>query len=97
MKATNYNTSDYLKTQDDIFYYIDAALEDGNKEILLEALRNIAKAKGGMTSLAKETGLNRESLYKTLSESGNPKYETLTVIIKALGFRLSVAPLHDVA
>ena len=50
-----------------------------------------------MTSLAKETGLNRESLYKTLSENGNPKYETLTGIIKALGFRLSVAPLHDVA
>jgi len=50
MKTAQYKTSDYLKTQDDIFYYIDAALEDGKKEVLLEALRNIAKAKGGMTS-----------------------------------------------
>ncbi len=97
MKTQKYQTSDYLKTQEDIFYYIDSALEDGNKEILLEALRNIAIAKGGMGNLAKETGLNRESLYKTLSENGNPKYETLTTIIKALGFRLSVAPLNEVA
>ena len=87
MKATNYNTNDYLKTQDDIFYYIDAALEDGNKEVLFEALRNIAKAKG----------VNSESLYKTLLENDNLKYETLTVIIKALGFRLSLAPLNEVA
>jgi len=97
MKTAQYKTSDYLKTQDDIFYYIDAALEDGKKEVLLEALRNIAKAKGGMTSLANETGLNRESLYKTLSENGNPRYETLTAIIKALGFRLSVTALNKVA
>ena len=97
MKAVAYKTSDYLKTQDDIFHYIDSALEDGNKEVLLEALRNIAKAKGGMANLAKETGLNRESLYKALSSEGNPKYETLTSIIKALGFRLSVAPLSEVA
>ncbi len=97
MKTAQYKASDYLKTQEDIFYYIDSALEDGNKEVLLEAIRNIAIAKGGMASLAKETGLNRESLYKKLSENGNPKYETLTVIIKALGFRLSVAPLNEVA
>jgi len=58
MKAVAYKTSDYLKTQDDIFHYIDSALEDGNKEILLEALRNIAIAKGGIENLAKETGLN---------------------------------------
>lgn len=97
MKTQKYQISDYLKTQEDIFYYIDSVLEDGNKEILLEALRNIAIAKGGMGNLAKEAGLNRESLYKTLSENGNPKYETLTTIIKALGFRLSVIPLNEVA
>lgn len=97
MKTAKYESSDYLKSQEDIFYYIDAALEDGNSKVLLEALRNVAKAKGGIGSLAKETGLNRESLYKTLSNDGNPKYETLTAIIKALGFRLSVAPIHEVA
>ena len=97
MKAATYESSDYLKTQDDIYHYIDAALEDGHPKVLLEALKNIAKAKGGMTNLAKETGLNRESLYRTLSQDGNPRYETLTAIIKAMGFRLSVAPLDNAA
>ena len=50
-----------------------------------------------MANLVKETGLNRESLYKALSSEGNPKYETLTAILKALGFRLSVIPLSEVA
>ena len=95
MKAITYKSSDYLKTQEDIYYYIDAALEDGNPKVLLEALKNIAKAKGGMTHLAKETGLNRESLYKALSQNGNPRYETLTTIIKAMGFRLSIEPLDS--
>lgn len=97
MKAVPYETSDYLKTQDDIYHYIDSALEDGHPKVLLEALKNIAKAKGGMGSLAEETGLNRESLYKTLSQDGNPRYETLIAIIKALGFRLSIEPLGKVA
>ena len=95
MKAITYKSSDYLKTQEDIYYYIDAALEDGNPKVLLEALKNIAKVKGGMTHLAKETGLNRESLYKALSQNGNPRYETLTTIIKAMGFRLSIEPLDS--
>ncbi len=97
MKAQNYGSSDYLKTQDDIYHYIDAALEDGHPKVLLEALKNVAKAKGGMANLAKETGLNRESLYKALSQDGNPRYETLTTIIKAMGFRLSVSPLDSAA
>ena len=57
----------------------------------------LQKHKEGMTNLAKETGLNRESLYKALSQDGNPRYETLTAIIKAMGFRLTVSPLDSAA
>ena len=69
---------------------IDEYLEDGNKKFLLLALRNLAEAHGGITTIAKKTKLSRQSLYKTLSARGNPRLDTLGLLIKALGFHLSV-------
>lgn len=66
--------------------------EDGDTEALLIALRNIAEAKGGMTKLAKKTHLNRQSLYHVLSEKGNPTLDTFGLILKGLGYRLSISP-----
>ena len=90
MKAAAFKTSDYLKTQKDIVAYLNAALEDGEPALLLEALRNVAQANGGMGALAKAAGVSRESLYRTLSRRGNPKIDTIMEILRALGLKLTI-------
>jgi probable addiction module antidote protein len=90
MKATAYKSADYLKTQKGIVVYLNAALEDGEPTVLLEALRNVAQAKGGMGALAKAAGVSRESLYRTLSRRGNPKINTIMELLRALGLKLTI-------
>jgi len=70
--------------------YLNAALEEEDPELFLLALRNVAEAQGGVTQLAEKTKLNRESLYKMLSERGNPELRSLEALLHALGFRLAV-------
>ena len=79
-----------LKTKEDIAAYLDAALEDGDPDLLKAALGDIARAKG-MTEIAQAAGLGRANLYKALSPEGNPEFATLARVLKALGLRLSVA------
>ncbi len=90
MKTAAFKTSDYLKTQKHVVAYLNAALEDGNPVVLLEALRNVAQAKGGMGALAKAAGVSRESLYRTLSRHGNPKIDTIMQLLRVLGLRLAI-------
>lgn len=90
MPSKSFKVSDYLKTPKDVASYLDAALEQDDPKLLLEALRDIVDSQGGVAMMASRTGLNRESLYKTLSENGNPKLSTLFEIIKSLGLHLSV-------
>ena len=71
--------------------YLNAALEENDSELFLLALRNVAEAQGGVAQLAEKAKLNRESLYKTLSERGNPEFRSLEALLHALGFRLAVA------
>lgn len=92
MGTVPYSSADYLETDEDIMEYLNAAIEDGDNSVLLLALRNVAIAKGGFAKLAEVTGLNRESLYKALSEQGNPHYGTVAVIMRGLGFRFAVMP-----
>ena len=82
-----YDAADYLKTEEDMAGLLEAALEDGHPQVIAAALGAIARAYG-MTKIAKATGLNREGLYKTLSEEGNPELETFIKVIKALGLQL---------
>ncbi len=70
--------------------YLDAALEDGDRAVFLLAIRNVIQAFGGMTQVARHTGLNRENLYRVLSEQGNPELKSLEKLLKALGLRLAV-------
>ena len=70
--------------------YLNAALEEEDPELFLLALRNVAEARGGVAQLAEKTKLNRESLYKMLSERGNPELRSLNALLHALGFRLAV-------
>jgi probable addiction module antidote protein len=73
--------------------YLRTALDD-SQEAFLTALRNVAEARG-MAKVAEETGLNRESLYRTLSNEGNPTLNTLRVVLDALGLRIDVAEKHS--
>ena len=90
MKSVPFKTSDHLKTRRDIVEYLNAALEDGEPGVLLEALRNVAQSKGGIGTLAKTAGVSRESLYRTLSRRGNPKIDTVMALLRAMGLKLSI-------
>jgi probable addiction module antidote protein len=67
-------------------------LEDGDARAVPVALRTVAEAVGGMATLAERTGLSRETLYRTLSGSGNPRLDTLAALLDAFGLRLAVRP-----
>ena len=72
--------------------YLEAALEDGDPNLVVAALGDIARSKG-MTNVARETGLGRESLYKALSLEGNPEFATVLRVIQSLGIRLRATPI----
>jgi probable addiction module antidote protein/putative addiction module killer protein len=90
-KTTPWDPAEHLETDEDIAAYLDAAFEEGDPALVAAALGDIARAKG-MTQLARETGLGRESLYKALSPSGNPEFATIMKVISALGLKLHAAP-----
>ena len=73
--------------------YLNDALHEGSPEEFYLALRNVIKANQGMSQLAAETDLGRESLYKALSESGNPQFSTVSKIVGALGLQISIEPV----
>jgi probable addiction module antidote protein len=73
-------------------HYLEAAMGDENPRVFLLALKEVAEAFGGIPQLAKVTGLNRENLYRMLSEKGNPELSSLNRVLQALGLRLRVEP-----
>lgn len=87
--TTPYNPFDYLETEEEIREYLNNAFMDEDPRVFLVAIGWLAKKKG-IANLAKETGLNRESLYKSLSGNGNPTFATIKKITKALGCKLSI-------
>jgi probable addiction module antidote protein len=89
-KTRPYVTSEYLESEEDMVAYLEAVLEEGDTLLIVQALGNIAKARG-MTQIAKESGLRRESLYKAFSPEGNPEFATVLKVIRALGMRIQVA------
>ena len=88
---TRFDPVDYLHTPADMAGYLEAALEDGDPQLLTAVLGDIARAQG-MTEIARATGLGRESLYKALSPTGNPEWTTVLRVITALGLTLKVVP-----
>ncbi len=76
--------------------YLNAALEDGTQDVFLMALRDVAKAHG-LTRLARETALNRENMYRILSEEGNPQLSSLKALLDSLELKLSIEPKRAVA
>lgn len=93
-RTTNHKEELLKDLQDPEFAaaYFNTALEEDDMSVILLATKNLVEAKGGMSKIAKETGLNRESLYRALSEDGNPKLSTFYKILHALGMKLNAYP-----
>ncbi len=85
--ARPWDAAEHLETEEDMAAYIEAALESGDASLVAFALGDIARAKG-MTEIAREAGLGRESLYKALSPEGNPEFATILKVMRALGLKL---------
>lgn len=81
-----------LKSPEEAAAYLNAALEDEDPGVFLVALRDIAFANGGMTHLAKEAHVNRETLYRTLSKRGNPTLTNLRSLLGVIGLEIAVNP-----
>ncbi|MBU1668851.1 putative addiction module antidote protein [bacterium] len=84
-----FDPAKYLDSKEVIAEYLSQILEDGDMDELLSAIGDIAKAKG-MTQIAKETGLGRESLYKTFHAGAKPKFDTIVKVLNSLGIKLQV-------
>ncbi|HEV8119042.1 MAG TPA: addiction module antidote protein [Thermoanaerobaculia bacterium] len=86
-KTKRWDAADHLKSRADMAAYLEAALEDGDPSLVAAVLGDIARAKG-MTKVAREAGMGRESLYKALSAGGNPELGTILRVVRALGLKL---------
>lgn len=89
-RLTEFDPSAYLDSDEMIAEYLSAALEDGDPDVLLAAIGNVAKARG-MSAIAAGAGLGRESLYKALTPGAKPRYDTILKVLKSLGVKLSIS------
>ena len=92
-KTSPWDPARYLNSPGAIAAYLEAALEDGAPKLIAAAIGDVAKARG-MAQLARDTGLARESLYRALSQEGNPEFGTVVRVLQAFGLRLHVHPLQ---
>jgi probable addiction module antidote protein len=86
---SRYDTADYLKTEEDISFYMEAVMEEGGDDanFIAHALGDVARARN-MSQLSRDTGMTREGLYKALSGEGNPSFATVLKVARALGLEL---------
>jgi probable addiction module antidote protein len=92
-KTVKYDVAEQLRTPEEMAAYLDAWLEEAPEDVagITRALGDIARAKG-MSQVAREAGLSRESLYKALSEDGNPSFATVLKVARALGVKFHAQP-----
>lgn len=91
-QAPMFDVADYLDTPEELVAYLNAALEDGDERVLLAAMMDVIKARGGVAKIAKETGLSREAIYKALSRDGNPRLSSMVAVLHALELDLAIVP-----
>ena len=91
VRVKEFDPSAYLDNDQVIAEYLTAALEDGDPDVFLSAVGNVAKARG-MSEIAESTGLGRESLYKAFAPGAKPRYDTVLKVLQSLGVRLTVTP-----
>lgn len=94
-KTTRYDVAEHLRTPKEMAAYLEACIEEanGNASFIAKALGDIARAKG-MTKVAQDAGLSRESLYKALSGERSPGFDTILKVMDALGLKLHAEPAH---
>jgi probable addiction module antidote protein len=94
-RFSRYDSADYLGTPEDVAEYLIAAFEEAgdNAAYMAHVIGVAARAHGGMTKLAKETGITRAGLHKALSKDGNPSFDTIVKAMRALGVRLVPQPV----
>jgi len=83
-----------LKDPEEALAYLNFCLREGELWDVLAAMQSIAKAQGGFSKLARETGLSRVNLYSALSETGNPRFDSISKVLRALGMQVTVEPLQ---
>lgn len=95
IKLRQWDSAEHLKTPEDMALYLETCLQEAGDDaaFIAKALGNIARAKG-MSQLANDTGMGRESLYKALSGEGNPSFATILKVTRALGIELHAQPVH---
>lgn len=93
LKSKRFDAVDFLKTPEEIADYLEEAFADGDPAFIAAALGDAARARG-MSKIASETGLSRESLYRALSMDGNPELATVLKVMGALGLRLKAVELR---
>lgn len=91
-KLTPYDVADHLRSPEEMAAYLDVWLDEFSDDVsgIARAVGDIARAKG-MTQVAKDAGLSRESLYRALSQEGNPSFSTILKVLAAVGLKLSVS------
>lgn len=97
LKTTPYDSAQYLRTEEERAAYLATCMEEAPEDaaFIAHALGVVARSRN-MSQLARDTGLTREGLYKALSESGNPSFDTVLKVVHALGYRLTVTPRKPV-
>ncbi|HTG43425.1 MAG TPA: addiction module antidote protein [Verrucomicrobiae bacterium] len=95
IKTSRYNVAEHLRTSEEMAAYLEACLAEAGREaaFIAKALGDIARAKG-MTQVARDSGLSRESLYKALSGERSPSFDTILKVVQALGLRLHAQPIR---
>ena len=93
VKTVPHDPADFLTDEETISEYLTAALESDDPRVIAKALGAVARARGGMAQLARNTGIAREALYRALSDTGNPELGTVLKVVHALGLRLSASPV----
>jgi probable addiction module antidote protein len=90
VKISEFDASAYLDNEETIAEYLSAALEDSDPNVFLSAIGQVAKARG-MSAIAQDSGLGRESLYKAFAPGAKPRYETVQKVLNSLGVKINVS------
>ena len=88
-KTTVWDMADHINSKEDVTAYLEAALEENDTALLLAVIGDIARSKG-MTQIARDLNLARESLYRSLAQDGNPSFNTVVKVLDNLGYQISV-------
>jgi probable addiction module antidote protein len=94
IKISKFDVSEYLNDEESIAAYLSAILEDGDPKLLLSAISDVAKARG-MSKIASDSGLGRESLYKALNPEAKPRFETILKVLNSLGVKINFNAINE--